>query len=161
MVNGYEYPTLDVTCLEPGYFQPDISGDAGNTYPPDFLDLMPGFVVPTVNVNNNGLKGPRGDWTTPQAYSWHSSDLLTTNPEIDGKAGRSEGVAFAFGGVESSTVENFEMLGNQAVFQTPDVMNWGDVGYANTSGILAASVASQTFNQVPFETWSASVIAGI
>jgi len=160
MATNYETPTQDVLYIEPGFGQPDISGDAGNSYPPDFLDLMPGFVVPTVNVNNNGLKGPRGDWTTPQAYSWHSGDLLTTNPEIDGKAGRSEGVAFAFGGVESSTVENFEMLGNQAVFQAPNVMNWGDVGYANTSGVLAASVASQTFNQVPYETWSASVLAG-
>lgn len=160
MATNYETATLDVYYIESDSNMPDPSGTAGNAYPPDFYNTMPGFVVPTIQHNSDGLKGPRGDWSTPQAYSWHSSIELTTDPEIGGAPGRQQGAPFAFGGVESSTVENFEMLGNQAIFQAPSVMNWGDVGFSDTAGVLGASLASQSFTALPFESWSASVVAG-
>jgi hypothetical protein len=71
------------------------------------------------------------------------------------------GAPFSFGGVESSTVENFEMLGNQAVFQTPDVNNWGDVGYLNFGGVLGASVASGYYAEPSYEDLSSSIIYGV
>ena len=112
-------------------------------------------------MNSDGLAQAKGTWTTPQAYAWHSSDLLTTDPEVGGIAGTVENIPFAMGQVESNTVENFEMLGQQAVFQSPDVNHWGDVGYLNQSGILAASVASSYYDELPFEDWATSIVYGV
>ena len=117
MVNYYETATQDTDAAANEVY-PDISS-AGFAYPGDFQALLPGFVVSALNVNVN--PDLEGTWTTPEAYSWGRSDDLTTNPEIGGEAAPMFGAPFSFGGVESSTVENFEMLGNQAVFQTPDV----------------------------------------
>jgi hypothetical protein len=160
-MSDYSVNTLDQINTPAGYNLPDISTDAGNSYPADFAALMPGFVVPTVNSNSDGIGQVRGDWSTPQAYSWHSSDLLTTNPEIGGIAGTIDSIPFAMGQVESNTVENFEMLGEMATFQTPQVYNWGDVGYQNFSGVLGASVASGSYQELPFEVWSQNVIEGV
>lgn len=157
----YNGNTLDAVNLPAGYVLPDIPSDAGNSYPADFADLMPGYVRPTIQSNGDGLASPRGTWTTPQAYAWHSSDLLTTDPEIGGIPGGIETIPFALGQVESNTVENFEMLGNQAVFQYPDVNHYGDVGYSNFGGVLGASVASSSFQELPFEVWSQNILEGI
>lgn len=157
MSNGYETPTADTTAAYNEVF-PDISS-AGNAYPNDFAALMPGFVVSQLNVNVN--PSIQGTWTPSEAYAWGSADALTTNPEIGGEAAPAMGVPFAFGGVESSTVENFEMLGNQAVFQTPDVLNYGDVGYNNFAGQLGATIASGNYGELSYEDVSASLIYGV
>jgi hypothetical protein len=160
-MSDYSVSTLDQVNMPAGFNLPDISTDAGNSYPSDFADLMPGFVVPTINSNSDGVGQQRGFWHTPEAYSWHSSDLLTTNPEIDGQPGTNFNTPFALGQVESNTVENFEMLGSMAVFQTPQVYNWGDVGYQNFAGVLGASVASGSYQELPFEVWSQNIIEGV
>jgi hypothetical protein len=160
-MNNYSDQVTDQTNVPAGSNFPDVSTDAGNTYPIEYYDLLPSLVVPTMQSNGDGMGSPLGDWSTPQAYSWHSSDMLTTNPEIGGSAGHILTTSFAMGQVESNTVENFEMLGSQAVFQAPNVMNWGDVGYNNASGILAASVASSYYDEQPFEDWASSIIGGV
>ena len=157
MFNGYETATADTTAAANEVY-PDISS-VGNAYPSDFQDLMPGYVVSQLNVNVN--PSVHGTWTPSEAYSWGSADALTTNPEIGGEAAPMLGVPFAFGGVESSTVENFEMLGNQAVFQTPDVMNWGDVGYNNFAGQLGATIASGNYGELSYEDITSSLIYGV
>ena len=157
MVNYYETATQDTDAAANEVY-PDISS-AGFAYPGDFQALLPGFVVSALNVNVN--PDLEGTWTTPEAYSWGRSDDLTTNPEIGGEAAPMFGAPFSFGGVESSTVENFEMLGNQAVFQTPDVMNWGDVGYLNFGGVLGASFASGAYSEPSYEDLSASLVYGL
>jgi len=157
MHNGYEHATVDTTAAANEVY-PDIS-TVGFGYPGDFQALMPGFVVSALNVNVN--PSIQGDWHTPEAYAWGSSDVLTTDPEIDGEAAPMQGVPFSFGGVESSTVENFEMLGNQAVFQTPDVNNWGDVGFLNYGGQLGATIASGAYGEQSYEDISSSIIYGL
>ena len=157
----YAVNTLDAVNVPAGYVLPDISGDAGNMYPADFAGLMPGYVMPTIQSGSDGIAQVRGDWSTPEAYAWHSSANLTTNPEVGGIAGTIDSIPFAMGAVESSTVENFEMLGNQAVFQFPSVSNWGDVGYSNGSGVLGASVASGYYAELPFEVWSQNIIEAV
>jgi len=157
MSNGYETPTQDSTAPY-NEMMPDISS-AGFAYPSDFQDLMPGYTVSALNVSVNPFIG--GTWTPVEAYSWGSADALTTNPEIGGEAAPMLGVPFSFGGVESSTVENFEMLGNQAVFQTPDVQNWGDVGYLNFAGVLGSAVASGQFGELSNEDVSQSIVYGV
>lgn len=160
-MNDYEYSCNDVINVPAGYNLPDIPTDAGNAYPPDFYELMPQSAGITLQHIGSGVASPKGDWSTPQAYSWHSSDLLTTNPEIGGLPGTVGNIPYAMGAVESNTVENFEMLGNQAVFQFPSVSNWGDVGYLNASGVLAASVASSYYDELPFEDWASSIVVGV
>lgn len=157
MSNGYETPTHD-TDASYCDIMPDISS-VGFGYPGDFQDLMPGYTISAVNVNVNPFVA--GTWSTPEAYSWGRSDDLTTNPEIGGEAAPMFGAPFSFGGVESSTVENFEMLGNQAIFQTPDVQNWGDVGYLNFSGVLGSAVSSGNFGEQSYEDISSSIIYGL
>jgi hypothetical protein len=157
MANGYETPTHD-TDADTWATMPDISS-VGFGYPGDFQALMPGYALSAVNVSVDPFI--EGTWTTPEAYAWHSADNLTTNPQIGGEAAPMLGVPFSFGAVESSTVENFEMLGNQAVFQTPDVMNWGDVGYLNFGGVLGSSVASGYFDEASYQDLSASIIYGV
>ena len=156
MRDGYETPTSDSTYgLE---VIPDPSS-SGYTYPADFQSMMPGYAVPTISINVNQFD--KGSWSTPEAYSWHYASNLTTNPQIDGEAAPVLGAPFAFGGVESNTVENFEMLGNQAAFQTPDVQNWGDVGFANFGGILGSAVASSQFGEVSYEDLTQSIVYGV
>jgi hypothetical protein len=157
MANGYETPTQDTTAAYNEVY-PDPSS-AGNAYPDDFAALMPGFVVSQLNVNVN--PDVQGTWSQVEAYSWGSADALTTNPEIGGEPAPMQGVPYAFGGVESSTVENFEMLGNQAVFQTPDVLNYGDVGYNNFAGQLGATIASGNYGELSYEDVTASLIYGV
>jgi hypothetical protein len=157
MANGYETPTQDTTAAYNEIY-PDPSS-AGNAYPDDFAALMPGFVVSQLNVNVN--PSVQGTWSQVEAYAWGSADALTTNPEIGGEPAPMQGVPFAFGGVESSTVENFEMLGNQAVFQTPDVLNYGDVGYNNFAGQLGATIASGNYGELSYEDVSASIVYGV
>lgn len=137
---------------------PDPSS-VGFNYPGDFANAMPGYTGIAVNVSVDPFV--HGTWVTPNAYTWGSIDNLTTNPEVDGEAAPLLGVPFSFGAVESSTVENFEMLGNQAVFQAPDVMNWGDVGYANFGGVLGASVASAAYDQPSYQDLAASIVYGV
>ena len=157
MSNGYETPTTDTTAAF-NEVTPDISS-VGYGYPNDFQQLLPGYALSTVSVNVNPFI--HGSWSTPEAYAWHSADNLTTNPEIGGEAAPVLGTPFAFGGVESSTVENFEMLGNQAVFQTPDVQNWGDVGFGDFAGQLGATVASGRYGEVSYEDLSQSLVYGV
>jgi hypothetical protein len=153
--NGYETATTDLAVYSPDEVMPDPSSVGLAGYPADFAALMPGYTGSGANIAGACVPQAEygygsGGWSTPEAYAWHSADNLTTNPQVGGFAGDVIGVPFAFGPVESGSVENFEMLGNQAVFQTPDVNNYGDVGFMDFGGRLASAVASDTFDIASF-----------
>jgi hypothetical protein len=104
----------------------------------------------------------RGGWETPQAYAWGSSSDLTTDPEMGGFAGLADGNPFAFGGVESNTVENFELNGNQAAFNSPALAtrNYGDVGYSDFAGVLGSALAADQYEYPSFYATAASIVEG-
>ena len=140
--DGYAADVDDSTFAESGQIQPSPSS-VGFAYPADFQALHPGYALPAVNVQPDGQPGA---WTTPEAYAWGSEDALTTNPQIYGQAGVRLGNGFAFGCVESNTVENFELNGWQAQFNPLryGTTNWGDVGFSDFSGILGGAIAGDT-----------------
>lgn len=164
--SDYCYPTHD-SSAQPFEVIPDPSTVGMYHYPNDFAAAMPGYTGSGANfageregVPGAGIYSP-GGWATPEAYSWGRADALTTNPQVGGLPGDVQGVPFAFGPVETSTVENFELLGTQAVFQTPDVSNYGDVGFLDFGGRLASAVASDTFDIASFYVSAPDIIGAL
>jgi hypothetical protein len=150
--NDYEKSSPDLLEYSPAEVYPDFSTVGMVGYPTDFATLMPGYTGSGANIAGqcvNGVPGASaydaGSWFTPEAYAWHRADNLTTNPEVGGLPGDKYGIPFAFGPVESNTVENFEMLGAQAVFQPVDVNAYGDVGFMDFGGRLASAVTSDSY----------------
>jgi hypothetical protein len=159
MVDGYASDVDDSTYVELGQVQPSPS-TVGNGYPSDFQGMMPGYALSAVNVSPDG---DPGGWTAPEAYAWGSEDALTTNPQVYGTAGARLGNSFAFGCVESNTVENFELNGWQSQFNPLryGTTNWGDVGFNDFSGILGGAIAADTYDYPAEYDMMASVVSGI
>lgn len=164
--NGYQVEETDVdnALLGSNFPSPSSVGMVG--YPADFAAAMPGYTGVGANIAGIASGVPdtgvhvAGEWSTPQAYAWHYGSNLTTDPEVGGDAGDALGVPFAFGPVDTSTVEDFELRGQQAAFQVPNVMSFGDVGFNDLSGRLGAAVASYTYDQPSWEDMAASVVRG-
>ena len=164
----YTHNSLDLSVTIDGSLFPDISTVGMEGYPAEFAMMMPGYTGKGHNVAGqivDGVPGASdyfaGDWSAPEAYAWHRADNLTTNPQIGGLPGDGYGTPFAFGPVESNTVENFEMLGNQAVFQTPDVTSYGEVGFMDFGGRLASAVSSQTYDLPSYYDSAAAILGGL
>jgi hypothetical protein len=166
--SDYEKATPDLLEFSPESVIPDISTVGMFGYPADFACEMPGYTGTGANIGGSidGVPGASasydaGSWSTPEAYAWGRSEALTTDPQIGGLPGDKYGIPFALGAVESNTVENFEMLGNQAVFQNPDVNNYGDVGFMDFGGRLASAVGSDTFDLANFYDSSLDILGMI
>lgn len=157
--DGYASDVDDSTFVEVGQIQPSPSS-VGFAYPDDFQSMMPGYALSAVNVNSDGQPGA---WTAPEAYAWGSEDNLTTNPQIGGMPGVRLGNQFAFGCVESNTVENFELNGWQGQFNPLryGTTNWGDVGFNDFSGILGGAVAQDVYEYPAQDEIAARLVRGI
>jgi len=164
--NGYEVEETDLDFVPVGSNFPSPSSVGMYGYPSDFSTAMPGYTGVGANIAGIASGVPdagvhvAGEWSTPQAYSWHYGSNLTTDPEVLGLPGDALGVPFAFGPVETSSVEDFELRGQQAAFENPDVMAFGDVGFSDLAGRLGAAVASYSYDQPSWEDMAASVVQG-
>ena len=164
----YTQDVTDEVNLQPGEFTSSFSTVGMYGYPDDFARMMPGYTGCGANISGVTTDVPQaqfgmgsGLWSTSEAYPWGKSEDLVTDPQIGGYAGDDFAVPFAFGPVESNSVENFELLGAQAVFQSPDVQSYGDVGYSDLAGRLAASVSSYAYDQATYEQMATSVVNGM
>lgn len=157
--DGYATDVDDSTFAESGQIQPSPS-TVGFAYPADFQAMMPGYALSAVNVQPDGQPG---GWSAPEAYAWGSENNLTTNPQIYGVPGLRLGNGFELGCVESNTVENFELNGWQGEFNPLryGTTNWGDVGFADFSGILGGAVAQDVYDYPAQYDIAASVVRGI
>lgn len=136
------YDDADASYPETGQVSPSPSS-VGLSYPPEFYGEFPGYVAA------GGYVGQDQAYIQPyevtEAYAWGRSADLTTDPSIGGVPGLALTTPLIFAGVESGTVENFELNGWQADFNRIAVDNYGPAGFGDFAGVLAVSVAAGDF----------------
>lgn len=139
---------------------PAPSGDAGFRYPiADYADL-PGYVV--MGFQTTTADHTQGEWSQgdPSSQSIRIfSGALAPNPAYGGVSAFANNSPYGDAGVESNTVENFELTGEQVKIRRPSEKSYGPVGYSDYSGFLAQALAQDSYYSPYDDSAHADIIA--
>lgn len=160
VVDDVHYPTIQPPQAAPSSTQAEETLRVGSTWmrtdPEQVVLMQDDSIAVTVGVDYNAPSV----WNQPANYSWGPISNLVTDPSVDGFAGASRVNGYTLGGVESNTVENFELDGRQGQFPMQPATGYGPVGFSNAAGVLGASLAQDAYDfPTPYES-GVSVIQG-
>lgn len=130
---------------------PNPSGDAGIAYPLEDYAQLPGYVV--YGLSTTTADEYHGDWSQGQPDKMSQelfSGELSPNPEVGGVSAMAMRSPFSLAGVESTTVENFELTGQVLKNRRPAETGEGPVGFTDYSGFLAQALA-QDYYYTPYD----------
>lgn len=152
-VDDVQYPTIAPAVHGPNDSQPMEDALVGGTYEPDTVREARMLRGASIEVQRQPDYNAPSQWNQDASYSFGPISNLVTDPSIQGFAGAPRVLGWSNGGVESNTVENFEMDGRRGEFRMQPATGYGPVGYADQSGVLGAALAQDAYDYAtPYES---------
>lgn len=125
---------------------PAPSGDTGFRYPVADYAELPGYVA--LGYQTTTADETRGQWSQgepePLSHELFSGEVAP-NPAFGGQSANANRNPVGYGGVESNTVENFELTGDQIKLRRRPESSYGPVGYSDYSGFLAQALVQDAY----------------
>ena len=152
-VDDISYPLIAPSIFAPNDDQAWEDSLVGGTFEPATVSAARMFAGDTVELQMQPDYNAPSQWNQSANYSWGPISNLVTDPSVGGFAGAPRVLGWNNGGVESNTVENFEMDGRRGEFRMQAATGYGPVGYADFGGVLGAALAQDAYDYAtPFES---------